>query len=129
VNGTEPPADLDRQRGSGTVLVLALAAVAALLAAAVGLLGAAVLARHRVEAAADLGALAAAGAPGGADCGRAGAVVAAGGGTLVACTALTDGTVLVRVTRSGPVGLTAVAVARAGQPADGESGRAPPARG
>lgn len=49
------------ERGSATVWVLALSGVLAVLAAAVVLVGAAVVARHRAATAADLAALAAAG--------------------------------------------------------------------
>lgn len=75
-------------RGSATVLVLASVAVLCVVAAAGVVLGQAAVTRHRAEAAADLGALAAAdrvleGPVAG--CARAAAVVRAGGAALTRC--------------------------------------------
>jgi secretion/DNA translocation related TadE-like protein len=105
--------------GSGVVLALGLIATTVILALAVVAWGAAALARHRAEAAADLAALAAASAPS-AGCARAARVAAVNGGDLAGCQVNGDGSVVVRVTVRvaatvvGP-GL-ATAVARAGQP-------------
>lgn len=117
--------------GSGTVLVVALLAVAVVLAAALGTLGRAQVARGRAQAAADLAALAAAGAvavpPGvpvapaaieAADpCGRAVATAERNGARVTSCAAGADGVVSVRVSVDGgrgPLALTATARARAG---------------
>lgn len=117
--------------GSGTVLVIALLAVAVVLAAALGTLGRAQVARGRAQAAADLSALAAAEAvavpPGvwvtpealeAADpCGRAGATAERNGARVASCTAEPDGVVSVTVAVEGGRGLfslTATARARAG---------------
>ena len=81
-------------RGSGTVLVLGLIGVVALLMVVVMALGGAAVARHRAEAAADLAALAAADA----GCDRAAAVAVADGGVMAACGSLQDGSYIVRVT-------------------------------
>jgi secretion/DNA translocation related TadE-like protein len=88
-------------RGAGTVLVLALAAVVVLLALAVGALGAAQRARGSAQAAADLGALAAATAwrQGGDPCATAAEAVRRNDGRLAACVPEGGGTVGVRVTR------------------------------
>lgn len=92
--------------GAGSVLVLALVMVAVGLIGLLTLVGGAVVARHRAEAAADLAALAAAShaaAAGGgrtmpaAGCRTAEAVAAAGGARLTACRELPDGTVVVEV--------------------------------
>lgn len=92
------------ESGSATIWVLAaggLVLAAGLLAAVLGM---AVLTRHRVEAAADLAALAAADAavfgPGVA-CGDARRVAAAGAGTLTTCT-LSNGVADVVVVQRGP---------------------------
>ena len=69
-----------RDRGSGTVLMLAVTAVAGFLTMVTLMLAAAVLARHRAGAIADLSALAAANA-----------------GKLTGCRILDDGSVLVSV--------------------------------
>lgn len=120
----------DRDEGSGTVLVLSLVAVVAVLAMSVGLLGTVVLARHRAESAADLAALAAADlfldpltpAPGGAGgdpCRQARIVAEANGARLVECRGDLASAVTVRVAVAlpgalGPLG-PAFAVARAGR--------------
>ncbi|WP_369069647.1 Rv3654c family TadE-like protein [Kineococcus terrestris] len=117
-------------RGSGTVLVLALGCVALTALLLVLALGGAVVARHRAASAADLAALAAAdvllGRAGGEPCERAARVVTAHGAAapdaaapvLVACAPAADGSVLVRVAVpvSGPLGALgpARAAARAG---------------
>jgi secretion/DNA translocation related TadE-like protein len=75
-------------RGSATVLVLAFGLVVVLIGAAFAQVGAAVVARHRAQVAADLGALAgAAWAPAGrsAACSRAAELVSANGAALEAC--------------------------------------------
>ena len=117
--------------GSGTVLVIALLAVAVVLAAAVGTLGRAQVARGRSQAAADLAALAAAQAvalpPGltatpdalrAADpCPRAAATAERNGARVTSCTVAPDGVVAVTVGVDGgrgPVPQTASARARAG---------------
>jgi secretion/DNA translocation related TadE-like protein len=112
---------LTGERGSATVWVLALAGLLAVLAAAVVLVGAAVVARHRATTAADLAALAAAGRAvvGDADaCAAARRIARADDAELESCTVGT-GTVAevhVRVpVRLGPLGLAgARARARAG---------------
>lgn len=111
-----------RDEGSATVLVVAVCLVALLLGAAVSGVGAAVVARHRAQVAADLGALAGAdvtlGRAGGQACARAGAVVRAAGARLTDCwVAGTD--VLVRTSAPAAAGWAgvigpAVASARAG---------------
>ncbi|WP_369812507.1 Rv3654c family TadE-like protein, partial [Kineosporia sp. A_224] len=87
--------------------------------AGVGLVQA-VTARHRADAAADLGALAAASAWPEPDCARAAAVVAGDGAALVACTVLGDGVVEVRASVPVPAPWAVVGpaevVARAGPP-------------
>lgn len=117
--------------GSGTVLVIALLAVAVVLAAALGTLGRAQVVRGRAQAAADLAALAAAEAvavpPGvhvspealqAADpCGRARTTAERNGARLTSCSAEPDGVVSVTVSVDGgrgPLALTATARARAG---------------
>ena len=111
----------DRERGSATVWVLALSGVLAAVSLAVVLVGAAVVARHRASAAADLSALAAAGAAvsGRPDpCAVAGRVAAANSAALASCVVAGGGVVQVRVTvpvRLGPLGVhTASGRARAG---------------
>jgi secretion/DNA translocation related TadE-like protein len=104
------------------VFVVAVCALGVVLALAVAALGAAHISMRRAAAAADLAALAAAGAAwvgGGPDCGRAQAVAAANGARLVACRTSPDGTVTVitEVLTSGAAALVrkpARAVARAG---------------
>lgn len=119
--------ELDAESGSATVWVLiasGLVLAAGLLAI---LLSAAVLTRHRAEAAADLAALAAADAAlqgPAAACGRARRVAAAGGATLVSC-ALLDATaeVVVRLPATGVLGRLPPVQARS------RAGPAPPSRG
>ncbi|WP_456844413.1 Rv3654c family TadE-like protein [Cellulomonas sp. P5_C6] len=103
-------------RGSGTVLLLAVVGAAVSVAAMLGLLGSAQLARGRAQTAADLGALAgasrlldAAGDP----CELAGEVVGRNGARLAGCVDEGGGVVTVRVVVPGPAG-DAVAAARAG---------------
>jgi secretion/DNA translocation related TadE-like protein len=87
--------------GSGTVLALALVAVLTSLVLACAGLGAAVVARHRADSAADLGALAAAdrslGRSPGDPCTAAARVVRAGGAQLTACRVASDASVSVSV--------------------------------
>lgn len=121
----------DREEGSGTVLMLALVAVALVLAAAAGTLGRARVVRAEAQTAADLGALAGASVvalpPGvvataeaierAAPCAVVDAVVGANGGRLVMCRAGSDGVVtvgVVVVAGTGSPGVTAHADARAG---------------
>lgn len=105
-------------RGSGTVLVLALVAVALVVAAMLGLLGSAQLGRGRAQTAADLGALAGAsrllagGSPGD-PCPVAAEVVRRNGARLTSCTDEGAGVVTVRVVVRGAAG-SATASARAG---------------
>jgi secretion/DNA translocation related TadE-like protein len=109
-----------RDRGSASVWVLAAGLLAVLVASAVATEGAAIVARHRAQAAADLAALAAAAhgpdGPGPA-CDRAGVIAAANGARLVGCRV--DGldvVVVAEVVPAGAAGLagTARASARAG---------------
>jgi secretion/DNA translocation related TadE-like protein len=89
-----------RERGSGSVLVIALIETVLVLTMFVGVAGRAAVARHRAESAADLAALAAASSPDGASaesCRRAAAAAQSGGGVLSACRSLVDGSVLVEV--------------------------------
>jgi secretion/DNA translocation related TadE-like protein len=114
-----------RDRGSGTVLALALSLLIGLGATAGVARGLAVAARHRANAAADLAALAGAAAaldgPGGA-CTEAGRVARANGGRLDRCV-VTGEVVEVRVARALALGRlgqwTAVGRARAGPVTDG----------
>jgi secretion/DNA translocation related TadE-like protein len=115
----------DRERGSATVWVLALAGVLAVMGVAAVLVAAAVTARHRAGSAADLAALAAAGRAVTGDpnaCAVAAQIARRNGARLATCT-LEDGavvavTVVVQV-RLGPLGLhDATGRARAG-PAGG----------
>jgi secretion/DNA translocation related TadE-like protein len=109
-----------RDRGSASIWLLAVGFVVVSLGIGVALVGTAATHRHRAQVAADLGALAGArwavlGA--GTACDRAGRIVAANGGRLVACRL--DGLDLVVTAGVGP----ALAVARAGPaavPAPGE---------
>lgn len=108
-------------RGSGTVLVAAVAAVAATLLVGALTLCSAVLASHRARAAADFAALAGAGtlrqgAPPGRACRTAGLLAQRNEGELRACHAGADGSVSVTVAvRASVPGLgAAVARARAG---------------
>lgn len=92
---------VSRDRGSGTVLVLALCALLVSGALAVGLLSAALTARHRASVAADLAALAAAdalsGRQAGDPCELAERVAHRNGGTLTQCVSDQDGSVVVEV--------------------------------
>ena len=109
------------ERGSATVWTVALSAVLAVVGAAVLLIGAAVVARHRAGSAADLAALAAAGraVQGDADpCAAAHEVAAANGATVDSCAVSAAAVVELRVhvpVRLGPLGVVdAPARARAG---------------
>ena len=87
--------------GGATVLVVALAGVLVFVMVGLGAAGGLVVAQRRVQAAADLAALAAATTPGGA-CGEAARVAAANGAALERCRR--DGEVLsVVVSVPGPV--------------------------
>ncbi len=110
-----------RDRGSGTLLVVG--AVGVVLALVVGALGvvAAVVASHRAQSAADLAALAAAGAlvrgePPAAACALAGRIAGRGGAGVVSCRTGDDLSVevLVRVVAAVPQVGAAVARSRAG---------------
>ncbi len=79
---------MTRDRGSASVYVLAVSAVTLMVGLAAVAVGTAVVTRHRAEAAADLGAIAAAsaalrGQPGA--CAQAGEVVRANGAKLTGC--------------------------------------------
>ena len=79
---------MDDDRGSATLVAVGFIAVIVLLTVGAGEYAAVVIARHRSQAAADLAALAAAGAvPGGraAACARAGEIVSAMRASLVRC--------------------------------------------
>ncbi|AEG43188.1 Rv3654c family TadE-like protein [Isoptericola variabilis] len=114
----------DRERGAGTALVLALAAVVVVLVLAVAALGAAQRARGAAQAAADLGALAAASALryGEDACTTASAAVGRNGAELATCAVEPGGVVRVSATQPavGPPGWAvaplgeATAAARAG---------------
>lgn len=87
-------------RGSATVWVLALSGVLMSLGAAAVLVGAAVAARHRAEAAADLAALAAAGRAvtgSAAPCAAASSIASVNGAVLEACTVHPGAVVEIRV--------------------------------
>jgi secretion/DNA translocation related TadE-like protein len=102
------------ERGSATVWMLALSGVLATVGVAAVLVGAAVVARHRATAAADLSALAAAGraVTGDADaCASAADVARANAAELTGCTVGPDAVVEVRV--SVPVRLAGLGVHRA----------------
>src|SRR4051794_35229228 len=108
-------------RGSATVWVLALAGLLAACGAAVVVVGAAVVARHRATTAADLAALAGAGRAvvGEADaCADAGRIAHANGAVVDSCTVRPGGVVEVRLhveVRLGSLGSRAAdARARAG---------------
>lgn len=93
-----------RERGSATIWVLSCCALLMLVAAAATVRAAAVLARHRVETAADLAALAAAGGIGitAAPCERARAIARRNGARLEFCR--------VRLAADGRSGQAAVTV-------------------
>ena len=104
------------ERGSGTVLLLAVVGALAVVAAAIGLLAAAQSARGRAQSAADLAALAAASAwqeGWGDPCGIAAIAVRRNGGRLADCDALPGGVVAVVVSVRSPAG-AATAHAHAG---------------
>jgi secretion/DNA translocation related TadE-like protein len=107
----------ERERGSGTVLVVA--AMGVVLALVVGALAAvsAVVASHRAQSAADLAALAAAaalarGEAPGAACGVAGRLAGRDGAGLVSCRAGPDLTVEVVVTVDATLATVGAATAR-----------------
>jgi secretion/DNA translocation related TadE-like protein len=110
----------DAERGSATVWMLMACGVLAVIGAAAVLVGAAVVARHRATAAADLAALAGAvRAVQGADaCGAAARLAAANAAELTTCTATLGAVVDVEVSvpvRLGRLGVfSATARARAG---------------
>jgi secretion/DNA translocation related TadE-like protein len=91
------------ERGAVTLFAVSCLAVLLLLGAALGVVAAMVHAHRAAQSAADLAALAAAGAIGdGADaCGRGAAVASANGARLESCT-IRGREVLVRVTVTGP---------------------------
>jgi secretion/DNA translocation related TadE-like protein len=111
---------LGDDRGSATVLVLAIGLVTVLVAIAAAAVGGAIVARHRAQTAADLAALA--GALDSLDgvevaCARAGEIAAGNGGHLTACDV--DGLDVVVTVEARPTGLSAIggtarASARAG---------------
>ncbi|MFN8078922.1 MAG: Rv3654c family TadE-like protein [Kineosporiaceae bacterium] len=107
-------------RGSGTVLALAIASVGVALALLVGGLGLAEIARHRATAAADLAALAAAGAEP-PSCAVAADLARRNGARLGECLVAPDGsvTVTVGVSIGLPGAHQAVGRARAGTPGTG----------
>ncbi|MEP7763790.1 Rv3654c family TadE-like protein [Sanguibacter sp. 25GB23B1] len=107
----------DPEAGSGTVLLIGVVAALVLLAALVGVLGGSAAARGGAQGAADLAALAAAGADmsGTAEpCSLAGEVARRNGGTLTQCLPEGDGIYTVTATAPAPAGRTAEARARAG---------------
>jgi secretion/DNA translocation related TadE-like protein len=100
--------DYDRDRGSATIWVVVLCVTVWSSALAAATMGAALVARHRAESAADLAALAAArsvlrGDPD--SCGPARRVADAAGARVVGCEPESDGSVLVvvHVPVAGPV--------------------------
>jgi len=103
--------------GSGSILVLSLSAVVALVACVLVALGAVATSRHRAASAADLGALAAAGQAlegEGLACARAARVVLAAGASVVACRVSGDvAEVDVEVRPAGPLGVLGSAHGRA----------------
>lgn len=108
------------ERGSSSVYVLAAGAVVLLAGTAAAAVGSAMVARHRAEAAADLGALAAASSAtlgAGPACSVATDVVRANGARLVGCRLIgADALVTVTVVPAGPAAAwgQARAAARAG---------------
>jgi secretion/DNA translocation related TadE-like protein len=122
---------LDRRsdRGSATVWVLGLAAVILAVAMAAVLRGTAVLARHRLERAADLAALAAAERIGqaGQPCAAASRIATANGAALASCTTRLDpsgrsGTVAITVQRTVSFAMVGTRTLTARS----RAGRAPP---
>ncbi|MGY1600789.1 Rv3654c family TadE-like protein [Geodermatophilus sp. SYSU D00815] len=119
----------DGERGSATVWVLALAGVLAAVGTAAVLLAAAVTARHRAGAAADLAALAAAAAAVRGDpgaCAAAAELAARNGAELTSCALASGAVVAVTVAvplRLGPLGaFSAEGRARAGPVGAGAEG-------
>ena len=104
-------------RGSGTVLLLALVAVTLVVAGMLGLLASAQLARGRAQTAADLGALAGAArllaGEAGSPCATVADVVRRNGGRLASCVDEGAGVLTVQVVVAGRAG-TGTAWARAG---------------
>ncbi len=124
MRGTLRHTQADHDRGSATVWVLAAGLLTVLVALASSAAAAAVVARHRAEGAADLGALAGSARVfegEGVACRVAAEIVAANGGSLVACRL--DGLDLIVTAEVDTVGAaelggTARAAARAGPTAD-----------
>lgn len=111
----------ERDRGSGTVLMVAVLSMAGVLITITLGLASAIVARHRAGAIADLSALAAAaGPPGAPACARARRVADRDSGRLTGCRILADGSVVVSVEVSGS-GLPGPArgSARAGRSVEG----------
>ncbi|MBO3101829.1 Rv3654c family TadE-like protein [Cellulomonas fengjieae] len=110
-------------RGSGTVLVLALVAVSLVVAGLLGLLASAQLARGRAQTSADLGALAGAEQAltgrAGDPCATVREVVGRNGGRLTSCVDEGAGVLTVRVSVAGAAG-AATAWARAGPASERE---------
>lgn len=106
---------LRRDRGSATIWVLGTGLAVVLVGAALALVAAGVLARHRAENAADFGALAAAVRlfDGADPCAAASAIVHANGARLVACRI--EGTDVVVTAEVDTTLGTAKGVARAGR--------------
>jgi secretion/DNA translocation related TadE-like protein len=95
-----PRTAVRRERGSATVWTVAVMAVLFMLAVTVMLAGTARVARHRAQAAADLGALAAARlafTEPGRGCAEAASLAAANGARLLRCSTGADGIVDVQV--------------------------------
>jgi secretion/DNA translocation related TadE-like protein len=116
------------ERGSATVLVVALAAVLLVVAAGIALVGAATVARHRAESAADLAALSAAAHALEGDvaaCRWAATAARRSGGELVACRlddAVAD--VVVRARLATPAARFGAATSRARAGPDGGAPKA-----
>ena len=107
---------MSRERGSGTVLLLAIVGALVVVGGAIGLLAAAQGARGRAQSAADLAALAAASAwqdGWGDPCAVAAVAVRRNGARLVGCTAREGGVVAVVASVGSPAG-AATAHAQAG---------------
>jgi secretion/DNA translocation related TadE-like protein len=101
---------LGDDRGGATVLMLAIGLVTVLVAIASAAVGAAIVARHRAQNAADLAALAGAlDALDGVEvaCARAGEIATQNGGHLTACDV--DGLDIVVTVQAWPTGLAAMA--------------------
>lgn len=118
--GAAKERDSGAERGSGTMLGLAVIGVVLVVVLAVAGLAGSLQARSAAQSAADLGAIAGAQllhGPGGspdAACARARTVVATGGAVLEACR-VAGGVVEVRATVAATRFLTATAAARAGR--------------